>query len=120
MNEASIIAIVGILGTAVGALIWIIKYLFDKILPSLDGLAKATDSNTRVTASADRYLRVRNGRDNEMHKELVKAVGDISTQIIRTADTAAKVLQETPVGQRIDKQEVKTQVVVKKVPELAE
>lgn len=116
MNDASIVAIVTVLGTAVGALIWIIKYLFDKMSPSIDGLARATDANTKAISSADAYLKRRNGRDSQMHKELIKAVGDISKQIIKTADTAAKVLEETPVGQVIEKQEVKKQMIIEKIP----
>lgn len=121
MQESSTIAIIGILGTTVGALIWIIKHMFDKILPALESLSKSTDKNTEAahantvaTKTADKYLRDRNGRDNTMHTELIKAVGRISEKIVETAEVTAKALQETPITQHVETQEVKHQVVTEK------
>jgi len=71
MNEASTIAIIGILGSCVAALIWIIKYLFDSFKPALDKLAEVTHANTEATKNADAYLQQRNGRDIEFHREIM-------------------------------------------------
>lgn len=105
------IAVVGVLGTCVGGLIWVIKKMFNQIIPAIDSLTKATQGNTRATKSADTYLRERNGRDASMHKELIQAVQAIPEQIIETANITAKALADTPITQKVDKQEVKTQVV---------
>lgn len=103
--------VIGVLFVTVGALIWVIKFLFTQILPALNALTKAIASNTKVTKSSDKYLRERNGRDSKMHVELIKAVHEIPQQIVDTADITAKALREAPLTQKVDKQEVKTQVV---------
>ncbi len=70
MSEQVILAIVAILATTVGALIWVIKYMFDKILPLLEKMDKSIEKNTRATESNDKYLRERNGRDSKMWVEV--------------------------------------------------
>lgn len=105
------IAVVGVLATCVGGLLWVIKFMFTKMVPSIDGLTKATDNNTKATASADRYLKDRNGRDAIMHKELIKAVGEIPKQIIATAEITSKTLKKAPLKQTVKKQEVEVQTV---------
>ena len=115
-------AIVAVLATCVGGLIWVIKHLFNNIVPALGGLRKATDSNTKATKMADSYLRHRNGRDAELaaqlatttqefHVELMKSIAEIPKQIIKSGEVTAKTLRETPVNQAIERQEVATQVI---------
>lgn len=111
VDAAIAIAVIGVLGTCVGGLIWVIKEMFNEIIPTINGLTKATQGNTRATKAADDYLRARNGRDNAMHKELILAVQAIPEQIIETANITAKALSEAPVNQQVDKQTVKTQVI---------
>lgn len=93
------IAVVGVLATCVGGLLWIIKFMFNKTVPIVDKLAMATAANTRATKSADKYLRDRNGRDSERHQELLTGIHAIvqkleDTEIIRVenSDKVAKIL----------------------------
>ena len=93
MEEAVIIAIVAILGTTTGALIWIIKYLFEKIYPVLEKLVVATEMNTQATISSDTYLRQRNGRDIEFHLEMIKKIEAIPVKVDEQTGTLAKELK---------------------------
>ncbi len=125
LDTTVIIAIVGILSATVGALIWIIKYLFSEFKPALDGLIKSTDQNTLATKSADEYLRERNGRDNEFHKEVMASLQDIPIQARAQADIVAQELKavgtltaeklqmanEAPITQTVAEQVVEHQVV---------
>lgn len=90
-NDAVTLAVVGILATCVAGLMWIIKFMFSKLLPVIDRgavstekLVEVTRANTKQIKVADEYLRRRNGRDNEMHKELIAAIAEIPKQIITT------------------------------------
>lgn len=105
------IAIIGVLGTCVGGLIWVIKKMFNDIVPAINSLTKATTANTKATKSADAYLKARNGRDSTMHKELIESIKEIPLQIIKTANITAKTLVRTPITQKVDTQQVETQVV---------
>jgi len=93
MNEASTIAIIGILGSTVAALIWIIKYLFDSFKPVMDELVKVTQANTAATTSADTYLKQRNGRDIEFHTEIMAKLQDIPSQAAKAAEVVAEELK---------------------------
>lgn len=117
-DSAVTIAVVGVLATCVGGLLWIIKFLFNKLLPrieegnlALGKLSKSTDANTKATKSADKYLQERNGRDAEIHEELVTAINAIPAQIIKTAHITAKTLADTPHDQHIKTQTVDKQTV---------
>src|ERR1039458_7864511 len=121
--------VVAILGTTVAALIWVIKFMFSKILPLLEHANSNIQTNNRLTKSmekttkaADEYLRARNGRDADVakvlldttkksHDALIKAINAIPTQIVKSANITAKVLSQTPIDQHIEHQEVKQQVV---------
>lgn len=120
MEATVIITALGIVASCVAGLIWVIKNLFEKILPTLDQLTKSTIANTDATKSADSYLKVRNGRDSEMHKELIKSINAIPEQIIKTATVTAKTLKENPeqkvINQNVDMQHVAKIIVDKKVP----
>ncbi|MGI9028161.1 MAG: hypothetical protein ACR2FM_04985 [Candidatus Saccharimonadales bacterium] len=94
LDSAVIIAIVGVLSATVGALIWIIKYLFSEFKPALDSLVKSTDQNTIATKSADVYLRDRNGRDNEFHGEVMASLKDIPIQANIQAEMVAVELKK--------------------------
>lgn len=113
-NSAVTIAIVGILATCVGGLLWIIKFMFNKMTPLLEGLTKSTDANTSATKTADKYLRDRNGRDAESHKESIKAIEAIPLKMQAIADkqaaTLIKNLKKLP-AQKIEHQHVQEQKV---------
>lgn len=125
MSETSNLAVIAILATTVGALVWVIKYLFTKVVPALDGLKQsteanttmlksvsdATEKNTQATTSADDYLRQRNGRDIEFHEAVVKrldAVPDKMEEIAnRTADELRKIKMQDVKEQTVQHQTVK-------------
>lgn len=88
------LAVIGILGTCVGALVWVIKYLFKEMLPMLRSVKESTDANTGATKSADQYLRDRNGRDSEKHAELLKATQAIPKTMKVIANAQAKAILE--------------------------
>jgi len=92
MNEASTLAIIGILGATTGALVWIIKYLFTSFKPVMDNLVRATEENTKATQSADEYLRERNGRDIEFHKEIMVSLKEIPAQAKKQAEQVVEEL----------------------------
>jgi len=80
VSEQAILAIIAILASTVGALIYVIKYMFDKILPILESMQKSVDRNTEATKSNDEYLRYRNGRDNEMHEQVLNSLRAIENR----------------------------------------
>jgi len=108
MNEASTIAIVGILGSCVAALIWIIKYLFDSFKPALDKLVEVTHANTEATKNADAYLQQRNGRDIEFHKEIMAKLQAIPVKAEGAATIVANELKNQTEVLRVelDKQNI--------------
>jgi len=114
MNEAVMIAALGIVASCVAGLLWVIKFMFNKMIPAIDKLSDTTVANTRATQSADRYLRERNGRDSEFHKSTLKAIKAIPTKMQIIADNQAITLLENlkkqPI-QNIEHQNVKEQVV---------
>jgi hypothetical protein len=58
-------------------------------------LITAINHNTKATQSADIYLRERNGRDSEIHKELIKEMKAIPIAMNLVADRNLKKYQET-------------------------
>lgn len=92
VNDAGLLAALGIVSACVAGLIWVIKRMFNDILPALDGLKAATISNTRATKTADQYLRDRNGRDVEKHAELLKATQEIPKVMQEIADNQAQAI----------------------------
>src|ERR1039458_2443123 len=109
------IAVVGVLATCVGALVWVIKFLFQKLLPAFDQQTKvtgrlvtATAANTKATRNADTYLRSRNGRDAEFQKENLKALRAVPKQIIESARITAKILATETHAASVAVKKVKT------------
>lgn len=88
------LALVAVLTTCVGGLIWIIKYMFTHIRPLLESLVEATRLNTQATESADEYLRQRNGRDMEFHREVMIGLKEIPKESKRQASIVAKELKK--------------------------
>jgi hypothetical protein len=108
MSEAVLLAALGIVSTCVVGLIWVIKRMFNDIVPALKGLQKATEQNTAATKSADTYLQERNGRDNEHHAAVLKSINAIP----ETMETIANAQSEAIINAvNIQKQDVKDQVV---------
>lgn len=116
VNDGVTLAVVGILATCVGGLLWIIKFMFGRLLPIIEDLQKVTAANTKATKSADDYLRQRNGRDNEHHKETMKVIKAIPDKMQKIADkqaeTLAMNLKKLP-AQNIQHQTVEQQDVKK-------
>ena len=114
METASVISIIGILGATTGALIWIIKYLFEKIYPVLDKLVVATEMNTQATISSDTYLRQRNGRDIEFHLEMIKKIEAIPKKVDEQTGVLAKELKRVGdlTAERVE-QENETHQIIK-------
>lgn len=92
LDNAVTLAVVGVLATCVGGLLWIIKFMFNKMVPMMEENIKATIANTEATRSADKYLKERNGRDIEKHEELIKATEAIPVKMQYIADTQAKAI----------------------------
>lgn len=93
------LAVVGVLATCVGGLLWVLKFVFSKLLPRFDKgnevmatLVSATKTNTEITKNADIYLRQRNGLDDINHAELIKVTKAIPVKMQRIADSQAKAL----------------------------
>jgi len=111
------LASLGIVASCVAGLIWVIKKMFNDVTPALQGLVKATESNTMATKSADTYLRERNGRDNEHHAKVVEAIDAIPEKMQAIADTQAITLvdnlKKVP-QQNIEHQNVQEQTVTEK------
>ena len=93
MNDAALLAALAIVATISGALVWIIKYLFNTFKPVMDELVKATQANTAATISADTYLKQRNGRDIDFHTEIMTKLQDIPNQAAKAAEVVAKELK---------------------------
>ena len=108
MNETSTIAIIGILGSTVGALIYIIKYLFTTFKPVLDRLVEVTHANTEATKNADAYLQQRNGRDIEFHKDIMAKLQAIPLKAEGAATIVAEELKNQTEVLRVelDKQNI--------------
>lgn len=136
MNDQSVaLSAIGVVITAVGALVWIVKFLMVEMRKSIDHntssyqdvarvlgkLSISTDKNTRATMSADAYLRKRNGRDNEHHKLVLEGLEAIPTTMKKIADDQANaiiraVVKERKVikDQRVVRQTVEHEVVKNK------
>lgn len=93
-NNAITLAVVAILATTVGGLLWIIKFLFNKLIPIIENVTEVTTANTNVTKAADKYLRNRNSVDIKQHAELVKSMEQIPKTMQAIADAQAKAIQD--------------------------
>lgn len=116
MEDGALIAALGIVSACVGGLIWVIKKMFNDILPAINGLKNATEQNTKATKSADVYLRERNGRDNEHHKAVLDSLDAIPTTLKKIADDQQKaIIKAVNVDkQSITEQKVENQTVMHK------
>lgn len=92
MNDTGLLAALGIVSACVAGLIWVIKRMFNDILPILRQLTRATEKNTSATTAADRYLRQRNGRDTEFHAESLAAIKAIPQTMQSIADNQAEAI----------------------------
>lgn len=113
MNDAVMLAALGIVATVCGALIWIIKYLFEKITPVLNTLVDVTKANTE----AIRLAELKNVNDVEFHKEIMKELRANSIEIKRVGDLGAERLMEMKKSKRhqsiqvVDEQTVINQTI---------
>jgi predicted PurR-regulated permease PerM len=93
------VAVVGVLASCVGGLIWVIKTMFNQIIPLIENGNKtlikvdaSQKANIRATKANTIYLRERNGRDAEFQKENIEAIRAVPQQIIESAKITAKIL----------------------------
>jgi hypothetical protein len=114
-TDGALLAALGIVSVCVGVLVWVIKFMFEKILPALENNNKLTaqtieltKANTKATKSADEYLRQRNGRDNEHHKAALEAINAIPKTLKKIAIDQEKAIIKAV---KVDKQSVTEQKV---------
>ena len=74
MESTVLLAALAIVSACVAALVWVIKFLFTKMMPAIENLVKVTELNTDATKSSDTYLRERNGRDIHFHENIMKSL----------------------------------------------
>jgi hypothetical protein len=111
MNEAVMLSALGIVASCVAGLLWVIKFMFNKLVPLIESGNKLIKQNTYTTKNADKYLKERNGRDTEKHAELLKATKAIPNTMQEIADaqskailTAVEVKEQHVEHQHIDRQ----------------
>lgn len=100
-NSAVTLAVVGVLATCVGGLLFVIKFMFNRLLPMIEKSNALTETNTRVTKDADQYLRERNGRDAEIHGRLIKELKDLPNKI--TQDIKEQKIEHQSIDQQVVK-----------------
>lgn len=105
----AIVAALGIVATAMAGMLWIVKYLMVQMKESLDANTKSNNlvaKESKLTRSAvkssDKYLRERNGRDSEIHTELIASINKLPHTMQKIADNSV---------QKLSKQTVKEQLV---------
>lgn len=86
------LAAIGIVGTSVAALIWIVKFLMQEMRRSLDDNAKAhlkvaqaTDKNTRVSQETLLFLKALNGKVAKATIQTVKEQR-VEHQVVKSLD----------------------------------
>ena len=80
MESTVLLAALAIVSACVASLVWVIKFLFTKMMPAIENLVKVTELNTEATKSSDTYLRERNGRDIHFHENIMKSLIAIQVQ----------------------------------------
>lgn len=100
-NDAGLLAALGVVSACVAGLLWIIKFMFNRLVPLLENSNKLmaesnnlTKANTKITHNADQYLRQRNGRDIEFHAKQLESINAIPIKMQEIADAQAKTLIE--------------------------
>lgn len=86
------LASIALLGTCIAFLIWLIKLMLGDGKEILQNLASNIQNNTKATKAADKYLKDRNGRDSEFHKETLIALQAIPKKMQDIADTQAEAI----------------------------
>ncbi len=104
-NNTVALAAIGVLGTAVVALAAVANYALKRLGGDLREHTKAaiqqTASNEKVgefISSSEQYLRDRNGRDAEIHKEMmvqIQATTDAVKEVPKMLDKVAKTSVKT-------------------------
>lgn len=123
MNDAGLLAALGIVSACVAGLIWVIKFMFSKLMPMIEksnilaeqGI-KVGEANTSATKAADSYLRERNGRDAEHHRATLKAINAIPSTLKKIANAqekaiikAVKVERQSVTEQKVEHQTIRSQ-----------
>lgn len=90
------LAVVAILATCVAGLLWIIKFMFNKLLPMIEKSNEASKAAQKASNENTKYLKERNGRDAEIHQKLIKEIQTMPERISQEVHE-----------QHIERQEVK-------------
>lgn len=116
-NDAGLLAALGVVSACVAGLLWIIKFMFNRLVPLLENSNKLmaesnnlTKANTKITHNADQYLRQRNGRDIEFHAKQLESINAIPIKMQEIADAQAKTLIEN--FKKLPSQNIVNNVVV--------
>lgn len=91
MNDSPIIlATLGILGSAVGAMVWVIRYFVTAFVKSeksrIEAAIGQTKSNIKLEGTISKfqdYLTDRNGRDMRVHEKLLNGFKDLETNLTK-------------------------------------
>jgi len=100
MESTVLLAALTLVSLCVTALVWVIKFLFTKMMPVIEKLVTVTELKTEATKSFDSYLRERNGRDIHFHENIMKSL---------------LIIQEGAKNQQVAEQTVEHQVVNKQI-----
>jgi len=73
--------------------------------------SKIIKANTKTVSETKDYIKDRNGRDGEIHKELIKEIHEIPKQMLKVADRNLEAYKQ--MTQEIKQQHVHSQVVDK-------
>ena len=133
-GDAVALAALALAGTSVTAIIWMSRWAVKQLAHDLKAhtvaaikqtksntdLQKAVNHNSQMVLNADTYLRERNGRDSEVHAQLMGQLSEIpkifySTELQRTKEFKAimKALPKTTTTVNVKEQKVQHQEVKK-------
>lgn len=101
-NNSVTLAVVAILATCVAGLLWIIKFMFNRLLPLIEKSTKASVAAQKSSNENTKYLKDRNGRDAEIHERLIKEI-----------QTMPEKISQDVLEQHVERQEVKSAKITK-------
>jgi len=121
MESTVHLAALAIVSACVTGMIWIVKFMFEKLLVRMDRgnelmdnnnkllieLQLSTQKNTKATESADQYLRDRNGRDAKIHEKQMETAHTLHKELINAINTTSNTITKTE--QNIETQNVQNQ-----------
>lgn len=101
-SSTVLLAALGIVSTCVLGLIWVIKYLFQKILPVLEGMGENLDANTRQTATTeaailkvDTHIAGLNSSHKKMTDRAINSMAKVETSIEAVPDKLQQIADDS-------------------------